>query len=117
MPSTPTPAVEPLTPLPDCFVDLVDAVRGLPVEFSVVVPDKRWGFDSCGTCPEPADGGPETPEPAVAYIRREFTVGNTVSVFREPVCETCLRSAVHYELECRAPRPAVVCVDLIAGAA
>lgn len=93
--------------------DLLDAVRGLPVVMTVLAVD-GWG-DPCSCCDAPADGGPETPHAAVAYVNRPFTVGTLTTTVREPVCETCLRWAVRWELHWR-PETVVVRVDVIGGA-
>lgn len=105
--STPSPTLPPaLQALADDLDDLIAAGR---VRLHVV-PDDGWG-DPCGSCPEPRHGGPEHPRDAQAYIRREFTVGASTAVYREPACALCLRSAVRWELLCR--RADVVDVDLI----
>lgn len=100
---TPSPALQALAS------DLDDLVAAGRVRLHVVT-DDGWG-DPCGMCPEPRHGGPEFPAAAIAYIRREFTVGTSTAVYRDPVCGLCLWSAVRWEITYR--RADVVLVDLI----
>jgi hypothetical protein len=93
-PSIPPPQRASITR--DNSTALVEILDGLGVNWHPVTPTPWWGDEECGYCPEPADPGLTTIQPAIAWVAYEHHVGSAhdVGVRRDPACLDCLRRAV-----------------------